>query len=78
MLASAYVLINIEGNRVKPALNRLFKIKGVKSAHAVAGPYDIIAFIQAKDLESLGNTVVSKVRKIPGIAQTMTCVTVSV
>ena len=78
MPASAYVLINIEGNKVKNVLNGLSKIKGVKSAHVVAGPYDIIAFIEAKDLESLGNTVVSNVRKISGIVQTMTCVTVSV
>ena len=78
MSASAYVLISIEGNKVKHVLNGLSKIKGVKSAHVVAGPYDIIAFIEAKDLESLGNTVVSNVRKISGIVQTMTCVTVSV
>ena len=78
MSASAYVLISIEGNKVKHVLNGLSKIKGVKSAHAVAGPYDIIAFIEAKDLESLGNTVISNVRKISGIVQTMTCVTVSV
>ena len=78
MPASAYVLINIEGNKVKHVLNGLSKIKEVKSAHAVAGPYDIIAFIEAKDLESLGDTVVSNVRKISGIVQTMTCVAVSV
>ena len=78
MSASAYVLISIEGNKVKHVLNGLSKIKGVKSAHVVAGPYDIIAFIEAKDLESLGNTVISNVRKISGIVQTMTCVTVSV
>ena len=78
MSASAYVLINIEGNKVKNVLNGLSKIKGIKSALAVAGPYDIIAFIEAKDLESLGNTVISNVRKISGIVQTMTCVTVFV
>ena len=78
MSASAYVLISIKGNKVKHVLNGLSKIKGVKSAHVVAGPYDIIAFIEAKDLESLGNTVISNVRKISGIVQTMTCVTVSV
>ena len=78
MSASAYILINIKGTSVKPVINGLFKINGVKSAHAVAGPYDIIVFVQAKDLESLGNTVVSKIRKVRGITQTMTCVTVSV
>lgn len=78
MAASAYILINIEGNRVKPVIKSLSRINGIKSVHAVAGPYDVIAFVQANDLESLGNTVVSKVRKISGVAQTMTCVTVSV
>ena len=75
-MAAAYVLINATPGRAGEARKQMAELPGVKSAHAVTGAYDIIAYIEGGDVSELGNTVVSKIQSIDGIAQTMTCVVV--
>ena len=48
-------------------------IKGVTSAEAVTGPYDVIARAQARNLDELGKLVVRRVQDVPGITRTLTC-----
>ena len=48
----------------------------MKSAHAVTGAYDLIAYIESGDISELGNTIVSQIQSIDGISQTMTSVVV--
>ncbi len=76
MSVSAYVLIEAASDKTRGVLKGLTKIPGVKSAHAVTGPFDIIAWVEAADHNSLGDMVLSKIRKVPGIVKTMTCVAV--
>jgi len=42
----------------------------------VTGAYDVIALIQAPDVNALGTTVVSKIQSIPGVLRTSTNVVV--
>ena len=42
------------------------QIKGVTSAEAVTGPYDVIALVEARNLNDLGRLVVGKVQAIEG------------
>jgi DNA-binding Lrp family transcriptional regulator len=75
-VAAAYVLINTAPGRAGEARKTIAEIAGVKSAHAVTGAYDIIAYIEGGDVSELGNKVVSQIQSIDGIAQTMTSVVV--
>lgn len=75
-MAAAYVLINTSPGRAGEARKLINEIPGVKSAHAVTGAYDIIAYIEGGDVSELGNKVVSQIQSIDGIAQTMTSVVV--
>jgi DNA-binding Lrp family transcriptional regulator len=50
--------------------------KGVKLAHTVTGPFDIILLVEAKTLQELGDVILSKIRGVDGVSRTMTCVTV--
>ena len=77
MTASAYVLVSLSGPQTKVALNNIRKIKGVKSAHIVAGPFDLIMHVEGKSLEEIGELVISKVRKMPGVTNTVTCYVVA-
>jgi DNA-binding Lrp family transcriptional regulator len=52
------------------------KIGGVKISHAVTGAYDVIALIEAPDVNALGTTVVSKIQAVPGVLRTSTNVVV--
>ena len=75
-MAAAYVLINTAPGKAGEARKQIGEIAGVKSAHAVTGAYDIIAYIEGGDVSELGNKVVSQIQSIDGIAQTMTSVVV--
>ncbi len=75
-MAAAYVLTNAAPGKAGDARKQMAEIPGVKSAHAVTGAYDIIAFIEGGDISELGDKVVSQIQQIDGVAQTMTCVVV--
>ena len=74
----AYVLIEAASDKARSALKAVHKIPGVKMAHAVTGPYDIIAHVEAANIDALGKVVLSKIRTISGITKTLTCVAVEV
>ena len=74
----AYVLITVAIGKVRSAAKELRKISGVKSVRVVTGPYDIIAFVEAKDLASLTNTVVGDIHRIKGVVDTNTAIVVEV
>ncbi len=76
MSASAYLLIETEVGKVKDVLKAVQKSNGVSSAQAVTGPYDIIAWIQAKDIDSLGRIVADHIQRTKGVKRTVTCLTV--
>ncbi|MDI6755359.1 MAG: Lrp/AsnC ligand binding domain-containing protein [Thermodesulfobacteriota bacterium] len=76
MAVSAFVLIRTEADKTKGAFETLTKLKGVKMAHTVTGPFDIILLVEARTLHELGDMILSKIRGVDGISRTMTCVTV--
>jgi len=76
MAVSSFVLIRTESDKTKGAFAILTKLKGVKLAHTVTGPFDIILLVEAKTLQELGDVILSKIRGVEGVSRTMTCVTV--
>ena len=76
-MAGAYILIEVSGGKTKSALKKLTAIKGLNIS-AVTGPYDAIAYIEGKDLNALGNTVLSKIHAVSGVTKTTTCMCVDV
>jgi len=78
MALSAYVLIDIAGNKAKKVFKALSGLDGVKSVNAVTGPYDMIAHVEASDINGLGNMVLSKIQGVDGVKKTITCVVVEI
>lgn len=58
-MIQAYVLIKAEPTRVQDLIKELpdMELDGsvIKHVHAVSGQYDLIAFVESPDLQSLGN-----------------------
>lgn len=73
-MAAAYVLLNVDAGKVGRALSGVKAIKGVKTAHVVAGPYDIITYVEAENLEKLGQRVLMEIQSLSGIRSTVTAV----
>jgi len=75
-MIEAYILMKSELGEQSEVYTKILKIKGVKSANTVIGPYDLIIFIESVDLNTLGKTVISKIQNLKGVKDTMTCVVI--
>lgn len=73
-MARAYILMNIESGKVGKAHTALKGIKGVREAHIVAGPFDIIAQVEANGLEQLSQRILMEIQTISGVRSTTTAV----
>ena len=72
-MLSAYVLIQTEVGKVAHVTQALSDLDGVQLAEDVAGPYDVIARVQAPGLDQLGRLVVCRIQVVDGITRTLTC-----
>jgi DNA-binding Lrp family transcriptional regulator len=72
-MLSAYVLILTEIGKVAHVAQALSDLDGVREAEDITGPYDIIAKIQAPDLDQLGRLVASRIQAVDGVTRTLTC-----
>ncbi|MBI4336794.1 MAG: Lrp/AsnC ligand binding domain-containing protein [Chloroflexi bacterium] len=78
MPTKAYVLIETAVGKTKEVLSALQGLPGMETVDAVTGPYDLIAVVQAHDLNSVGELVTGKIHVISGVLRTVTCLSVSV
>jgi DNA-binding Lrp family transcriptional regulator len=74
MAIDAYILVDITGKKTRTVLNKIAKLKGVRSAQAVTGPHDAIVQVRAEDMTKLGHLIMSQIRAIDGVGRTLTCV----
>jgi len=74
----AYVMIKIRAGEVKEVVSKLRKIQSVKEAHMTFGPYDAVVEVETADVATLGQVTALEIQPIPGVEQTLTCLTVDV
>jgi len=70
----AYVLIKIAPGKSRTITEQIAKIEGVKSAHPVTGMFDIIAFLEAVDINHLTGIVRTRIQTIEGVMRTHTAI----
>ena len=75
-MTNAYILIESLPGKAIELANMIKGIQGVKTVHLVTGPYDVITFVEASDLKSLGEMIVKKIQSTGSVARTLTCITV--
>ena len=73
----AIVYIRTDPGKALELLEQVKKIEGVKFAAATTGRFDIVARIEAADLEAIGKAVVGKIQTIPGVRYTETSMIVA-
>ncbi|MGD2166059.1 MAG: Lrp/AsnC ligand binding domain-containing protein [Anaerolineae bacterium] len=56
-MTTAYIFAEFAGGDFRETLSAIRATKGVKQAHLLMGPTDIIAFVEVGDLDALGETV---------------------
>lgn len=70
----AYVLIKIAPGKSRTITEQISKLEGVRTAHPVTGMFDVIAFIEASDINNLTGIVRTKIQTIDGVLRTHTAI----
>ena len=68
----AYVQISLDTAREKEVLERLNAMEEVLDVHILFGEWDMIAKIEVKNADDLGNFVIQNIRTLPGVKVTST------
>jgi hypothetical protein len=72
-MIAAYILIQAEAGKAAIVAAALRDLPGVTETAIVAGPCDVIARAQARDIDELGKLVASQVRALDGVTRTLSC-----
>jgi DNA-binding Lrp family transcriptional regulator len=76
MAISAFVFVECTAGHAIQVARGVREIPGVIYAHAATGPYDVIALIEAPDLNVMGEVVIKQIQGIEGVIRTQTNVVV--
>jgi len=77
-MAKAFILIETEVGRNKEIVRSIRQLKGVTGVDYVTGPYDIIALVEAENLNDIGDLVTQNIHPITGITRTTTCLSLKI
>lgn len=77
MSTRAFILIETSVGKTQGVVAELRQVSEMQSVDAVTGPYDVIAVVEAPDLNTVGNLVASRIHTISGILRTVTCLAVN-
>jgi DNA-binding Lrp family transcriptional regulator len=72
-VVTAYVLIQTEVGKAGQVASAATEISGVRHASPLTGPYDVIVRAEARNIDALGQLVVSRIQAINGVTRTLTC-----
>lgn len=77
-MVKAYVLIKTESGKEDAVLRQLLELSVTEEAHKVFGPYDIIAEVRGRDMETLVEIITQRIRTIPGTTDTQSLMAIDV
>ena len=75
-MIAAYILIQTEVCKAAIVAAALRDLPGISETASVAGPYDVIARAEARDIDELGKLAASRVQALDGVTRTISCTVV--
>ncbi|MBF6570824.1 MAG: Lrp/AsnC ligand binding domain-containing protein [Candidatus Binataceae bacterium] len=73
-MVKAFILIDTSPGKAREVTQKIRQVTGVSAAHAVTGPHDIIAMVEAADVSALGELVVHKIQSVAGVSRSLTSI----
>jgi DNA-binding Lrp family transcriptional regulator len=68
----AYIFVEVTQGKSRDVSRAIAQIEGVQSSHIVTGPYDIIVFAKAADIQKLWDQILAPIQNISGVVRTIT------
>jgi DNA-binding Lrp family transcriptional regulator len=72
MSVKAYIMMNIKSGSEDEVCEKLLSYDEIEEVSTIYGEFDVIAKVKAKDMNSLDNLIVKRLRSIPDIILTAT------
>ena len=80
MAVRAYILIETDVGAARGVAAQVLAMNrehaSVRSVDTVTGPYDVVAYVEAEDLDSLGDVLSEGIQAVQGVKRTTTCLAV--
>ncbi|HIJ99161.1 TPA: Lrp/AsnC ligand binding domain-containing protein [archaeon] len=73
-MVTAFILATTKTGKEKDVLTDLLRIEEVREAYNVYGDYDVLIKAETKDIDSLNDVLIRKIRSLPNIAMTTTMI----
>ena len=73
-MVTAFILLNIERDKIADAAQKVLAIDGIMEVYSVAGPYDLVAVARVRQNDALAKLVTEDLVRIKGISRTQTLI----
>ncbi|MBD3168417.1 MAG: Lrp/AsnC family transcriptional regulator [candidate division Zixibacteria bacterium] len=73
-MQTSYVLMEVAPGKVRDAVKMLNDNPNIKKATAVAGAYDIVVEVDAKDHNTLSRIITEDIHEVDGLSKTTTLI----
>ena len=76
MAEQAFVLVKVRSGSSESVEEALADLPGVKLAHSVMGPYDVVVFVEGPNIDALREMIMKRIQSTPGVRHTTTLLVV--
>ena len=73
-MVRAYVLVEMTAGYSRTLADALTKSSFITDVDRATGPYDVIAVVEAYDVNEISKIVSAEIHTVPGVTRTTTCV----
>ena len=73
-MVNAIVLLNVESAKINQVASQLVELDGVSEVYSVAGQYDLVVVIRARDDERIASLVTEELLQVDGLLSSETLI----
>jgi DNA-binding Lrp family transcriptional regulator len=73
-MVNAIVLLSVESARINHVAEQLVELDGVSEVYSVAGQYDLVVMIRARDDEQIATLVTEQLLQVEGLMSSETLI----
>lgn len=73
-MVNAIVMLNVESAKINSVAEQLVELDGVSEVYSVAGQYDLVVMIRARDDEQIATLVTERLLQVEGLLSSETLI----
>ena len=73
-MVNAIVMLNVESSKINSVAEQLVEFDGVSEVYSVAGQYDLVVMIRARDDEQIATLVTEQLLRVEGLLSSETLI----